>query len=350
MIATLCAALATSGHAQSLPVADVAGSSDSDIVGRLPGAVIVSHLTTPLDQAEYPKSELRKRDGRTGNNVYVVSPDDSLVAEGARTRNVYLLAPDVSPFAAVRAYEDDLAGQGVDLVYSCKSDACGGLNNRAGGIGGNWMSLAYYLWPDDRILDAAGTPGHCAQTGYIGNQEYRLFHDETRDLTVSVLAYTLKPSQFSDCKAWYQGRSVAIVDVISRDDGPISLTVVTSDEMQDEIASTGKIALYGINFDSGKDTLRADSKETIGQIADLLGGSADLRLLIVGHTDSVGGFDYNKDLSERRATSVVQALVSQYGIAPSRLFPVGVAFAAPVATNDSEDGRAQNRRVELVKF
>lgn len=350
-----CAALgigliASSAFAQELPTSDVSGSFDSDVVGRLPGSLIVSHFTTPLDQAEFPKSTLKRRSGSTAKNVRIVSPDESLNVVGARTRNVYLLKPGVPPFAAARAYEDSLTNQGAELVYTCSGDDCGGRSGFAGGIGGNLMSLAYYVWPDSRIVDDKNSAGMCAQTGYIKNQEYRLFRDETKDTTVSIHAYTLNPSQFSDCNKNFTQLTAVAVDVIAPDTAPIELTTVTSDEMQSEISSTGKIALYGINFDSGTDSLRADSADTIDQIAALLKSDGALRLLIVGHTDAQGSFDFNKDLSERRAGSVVRALIERHGIAKDRLFPVGVSFASPVATNDTEDGRAQNRRVELVKF
>ena len=75
-----------------------------------------------------------------------------------------------------------------------------------------------------------------------------------------------------------------------------------------------------------------------------------LKVLIVGHSDSIGGFEMNKTLSQRRAEAVVAALKSLFGIGSDRLFPVGVSFAAPVESNESEAGRAKNRRVELVKI
>jgi outer membrane protein OmpA-like peptidoglycan-associated protein len=76
---------------------------------------------------------------------------------------------------------------------------------------------------------------------------------------------------------------------------------------------------------------------------------ANLSLLIVGHTDNVGGYDANVTLSQRRAEAVFQELTSTYGVAASRLRAVGVGMAAPVASNATDDGRAKNRRVELVR-
>ena len=75
----------------------------------------------------------------------------------------------------------------------------------------------------------------------------------------------------------------------------------------------------------------------------------DAELNVVGHTDNVGGLDYNKDLSERRAASVVAYLTAQHGIDAARLTSIGAGMTSPIATNDTEEGRAKNRRVELVK-
>jgi outer membrane protein OmpA-like peptidoglycan-associated protein len=74
-----------------------------------------------------------------------------------------------------------------------------------------------------------------------------------------------------------------------------------------------------------------------------------LKLLVVGHTDNVGSYGFNMDLSQRRAAAVVAALAGRFGIARDRLSPVGVSYASPVASNRAEEGRAKNRRVELVE-
>jgi outer membrane protein OmpA-like peptidoglycan-associated protein len=74
-----------------------------------------------------------------------------------------------------------------------------------------------------------------------------------------------------------------------------------------------------------------------------------MKVLVVGHTDNVGTFVFNTDLSQRRAAAVVNVLASRFGIARERLTPFGVSFAAPVASNRTEEGRAKNRRVELVE-
>ena len=109
------------------------------------------------------------------------------------------------------------------------------------------------------------------------------------------------------------------------------------------------MALYGILFDTNSAAIKPESTPTLQEIAKLLKSQAGLKLLVVGHTDNVGSFEANLDLSQRRAASVVKALTSGQGVSASRLVPVGVSFAAPVAPNKTDDGRARNRRVQLVE-
>lgn len=116
-----------------------------------------------------------------------------------------------------------------------------------------------------------------------------------------------------------------------------------------DLQETGHVAVYGILFDTGKSTLKPESEAAIAEVAKLLTSSPALKLLVVGHTDSVGVFEQNMALSNDRAGAVVKALTTTHGIAPARLKAVGCGQAAPVASNRTEDGRAKNRRVELVE-
>ena len=116
-----------------------------------------------------------------------------------------------------------------------------------------------------------------------------------------------------------------------------------------DIRTTGHVAVYGIYFDTAKSILKPESTPTLQEIARLLAADPSLKLWIVGHTDSVGSIDGNMKLAQARAEAVVTALTTAHGIAASRLKGYGIGPLAPVASNDSDDGRAKNRRVELVK-
>jgi OOP family OmpA-OmpF porin len=122
---------------------------------------------------------------------------------------------------------------------------------------------------------------------------------------------------------------------------------VTASDMFDALNRDGHIALY-INFDTGKSIIKPESKAIIEQIVQMLKANSDLKLSIEGHTDNVGNPASNKTLSEERAKSVVSAIVSQ-GIGTDRLSPVGYGQDKPIADNNTEEGKAKNRRVELIK-
>lgn len=116
-----------------------------------------------------------------------------------------------------------------------------------------------------------------------------------------------------------------------------------------DIQATGHAAIYGIYFDTGKSTIKPESAQAIEEIAKLLTNDPSLEIFVVGHTDNQGGVDSNIKLSQDRGTAVLQALVRDHGIAAARLRSFGCGLFSPVASNDTEEGRAKNRRVELVK-
>jgi OmpA-OmpF porin, OOP family len=122
-----------------------------------------------------------------------------------------------------------------------------------------------------------------------------------------------------------------------------------ADEFFDDLKTTGHAAVYGIYFDTGKSDIKPESAQAIGEVAKLLGKDPGLNVYVVGHTDNVGGLDANMSLSQARANAVVQSLVRDHKVAASRLKAYGDGPYAPVTTNDTEEGRAKNRRVELVK-
>jgi OOP family OmpA-OmpF porin len=128
------------------------------------------------------------------------------------------------------------------------------------------------------------------------------------------------------------------------------MVVVKADEMARTIESTGRIALYGIFFDTDKTDLKPESTPTLNEIAQMMKANPKLAILVVGHTDKQGAYEYNIDLSRRRADAVVKALAANQGVDAKRMRGAGVGMLAPAATNDTEEGRAKNRRVEIVKL
>jgi OOP family OmpA-OmpF porin len=125
--------------------------------------------------------------------------------------------------------------------------------------------------------------------------------------------------------------------------------VADATSFANDLRNTGKVAIYGIYFDTGKADLKPESAPALTEIGKLLKQDPALKVYIVGHTDMMGDAAMNLKLSQARAQSVVAELSTRYGVPAARLTPFGAGPYAPVASNDDEDGRAKNRRVELVK-
>jgi outer membrane protein OmpA-like peptidoglycan-associated protein len=119
--------------------------------------------------------------------------------------------------------------------------------------------------------------------------------------------------------------------------------------LEKQLTQEKRAVTYGIYFDFNKDTLKPESEPVLKEIAQAMTDNPDWKLTVEGHTDNIGGDTYNLDLSKRRAAAVKQALVTQYNIAPDRLLTGGFGASRPIETNDTLEGRARNRRVELVR-
>ncbi len=142
--------------------------------------------------------------------------------------------------------------------------------------------------------------------------------------------------------------------------GSILLTVVKIKEMEqkieadatsmlDELNKSGHVAVYGINFDTGKASISEDSSKVLEQVKKLLTDNADLKLRVEGHTDNAGKVKANLELSKKRAAAVKAWLVKN-GVDGARLTAEGYGSSKPVGDNKTDEGKAKNRRVELVKL
>lgn len=140
-----------------------------------------------------------------------------------------------------------------------------------------------------------------------------------------------------------------LIDIIEVEAAETGLVVVDAEAMGADLAEYGRVVLDGIVFDFDKATLKPESDAALEVIADYLNANPDKTFYVVGHTDSVGAYDYNAKLSADRAAAVVTALNTRFGIAADRLQPHGVGPLSPVFSNGQETGKEKNRRVELVE-
>ena len=151
-------------------------------------------------------------------------------------------------------------------------------------------------------------------------------------------------------KGLLTGTVVARVDLVEAKAMEKRMVLIKAPEMEQQITATGHVALYGIYFDFNQAALKPESDSTLQEVQHLMAGDPSLKLLVVGHTDNVGTFEFNQDLSSRRAAAVVEALGRRFAVPSQRLFAFGCSFASPAAPNTSEEGRAKNRRFELVRW
>ena len=351
LLATL---LVLAAHVQAfaeatIPTKDIAGAKDNPLIKRYDGSFIVSYERLAFTDFKVPLSPLEATDGRDRMNNQLFLPKKAAEVEGARTRIAYLLPADRSPLEVLRNYEDVVKAAGGEVLFTCKGDACGGDPNRSSAGGGGHSSLMMYFVVEAQLKDASFSNGACAQASSIDDQRFFAAKIPQSSGDAYVTVHTFQVNDTLYCKA-FNGRTVAVVHVLEPKPRDQKMVVVKADEMARTIGSTGRVALYGIFFEFDKADLKADSNPTLAEIAQLLKSDPKLAILIVGHTDNQGAYDYNIELSRRRAEAVVKALVASHGADAKRLRGAGVGMLAPAASNDADEGRAKNRRVEVVKL
>jgi len=346
-ISVVCLAISMGAGAAVTPVptTDVTGAKDPAYLGRFTGSKAVTYTASDFDSLILPLSALAAIPGqRDGSNNQVFAPPKKLELEGRRTHIIYLLPEGTAPLAAIRNYQNAAQAKGGKTLFECKDTECGGGQSLSTGGGGR-QSLAMNLWPEAKITDKYNNPAYCALSQSLTEQRYAALEVPASKAHVAVLAFTKKAD--GDCKN-FNGRTFVMVDAVETKAMAQTMDAPTADEMVAAITASGRVALYGILFDSSKADVKPESKDTMAEIGKLLAANKSLRLLVVGHTDNVGGFAANLELSKKRADAVVAQLVSQYKVDAKRLQGFGVAYASPVAPNVDEAGRARNRRVELV--
>ncbi|MFD0987375.1 OmpA family protein [Methyloligella solikamskensis] len=271
---------------------DVEGASDYPDIGRYEGTKI-----TRFERIEYDTQRMLVD---AENNEFVDY-------EGEVTHIVYDVPEGTSMLQIRRSFEEKLKDAGYEIIVSCREMECGGSNLGA---------LRATAWK------------------MLLNTQYEIVTavKESDAGTVRV--------QILVTPKWI---NMNVVENTAFENKMIDASAV-----QKELAAQGKMAFYDIHFDTDSAILKSDSDETIGLIAEVIKADPNLKIVVVGHTDNDGSLDYNIDLSRARAKAVADRLIQAHGIAADKVNSAGVAFLAPVTTNSTAEGRALNRRVEIV--
>lgn len=285
---------------------DKEGSKDHPLISRYPGSVITMYTRKDYDEFTLP---LGKSDGEKF--------DKSQRLEGKVTHVVYQCPEGRSTLEVFRNYQSALARAGFQTLFTCARDECmtvDGMMNLYDGYSDPWDRDQEMRYTSAKLTRPEG------------------------EVYVSLNAWgpgTAQPQV-----------SLYVVEMKPMEAGMVSVNAAT---LERDITRTGHAAVYGIYFDTGKWEVKPQSDPTLREVAKLLEQDPSLTLYVVGHTDNVGTFASNMDLSNRRAAAVVEALTTKYRVPVGQLHGEGVGPLSPVAPNLTEEGRAKNRRVELVK-
>jgi outer membrane protein OmpA-like peptidoglycan-associated protein len=347
-VAVLCFALVSPALAAPtrIPTEDVAGAADLAWLKRYAGSLIVDFKQTEFDEVDLPAGVLKPQPGQDEANNSLRVPEAAVTLQGKLTRFVYLLPEGRSPLEVVEGYRQELGE--TETVFACKERACGGAPGNAVDSGGDEQGLVNYLFDREELPKTFYSPGWCILGSRNSGQRYALIKTRNGEADVHVAVFAAQVNRSGgDCGA-FDKRTVAIVTVIEEKPREQNMETVTAEKIGADIASAGRVALYGILFDTDKASIKPESEPQLAEIAAFLKSAGDREFLVVGHTDNVGAIDYNQDLSERRAAAVVAALRKAHGVEAKGLTPLGVGMASPVAANADDAGRALNRRVEIV--
>lgn len=318
----LTLALTLGGAQAGLAETDVKGSSDHPLISRMPGTYI----------ADYHSSAYQEFSIATGPLVVGADLPPVERFEGSSTVITYRAdKTDLSALAIFRNYQKAFAKAGFEMVFTCDSDR---------ECGEKFVRQLYWYGDPQRQgqstgLDAPNCHGDRHQYFYWSGKA----KTADGDYIIALLVAQRTTMNFP---------AVIVLDVSQAEDLDDDQVGINLEAMTDKIETTGKVVLDGIFFDFDKSTLKPESKDALEVIAGYLSENPARNFFVVGHTDNKGSLDYNRKLSFARAEAVVEALAGSYRIDRKRLSAFGVGPVAPVTSNATETGRAQNRRVEMV--
>ncbi|QJE02821.1 OmpA family protein [Massilia forsythiae] len=323
VIAMLVLLLAFASNAQAADPfnSDRPGGSDHALVSRYQGSILYGF------------------GGQNVGSASVVINEKSRAVlksfEGKVSDRWYLAPKGITPLEVYRNYRKALEAAGFETLYACESAQC-----ESAGVQPMIVELprrAAWKTADSitrNIFNSGNQPGFHYYSGKRNGANGPTF------VTVALVGgLPEKP---------IEGRVRQFIEILEPATIDLGKVTVDANAIRNSLQREGKIALYGITFDTNKAEVRENSSDQLAEMASVLKAAPAMKVFIVGHTDNQGEFAANSILSQKRADAVVAVLSTKYGIALPRMVARGIANLAPVATNDSEEGRARNRRVEMV--
>lgn len=295
---------------------DVEGSGDHPFVERASGSYIFTYQTSEYERISIPT-------GPASTDGF----ESMETLEGEYFQYTYRFEDeDVSTMRVKASYLQALESRGFEIIFKGSGSDLG----YRGGVG--LLIQGDFNRPNRR----------CCNAGRNSDIRYLAAKSADGNMLVSMATF----------RAQLGMGTVALVDIVQADqmDTTMEHRPLTSSEMGTGLEEHGRVAIQNILFEINSDDILPESADALETIAELMAERPELILLVVGHTDNTGNFDYNLRLSLDRATSVSDYLHYEHGISKDRLQSAGAGMMAPITTNRTEEGRALNRRVELVEM
>jgi outer membrane protein OmpA-like peptidoglycan-associated protein len=325
VVAAIMAAASLASTTCLAQTSDAPGSKDHPMVSRYEGSFIDGYEIKDFDEYRLALGPaVWNEDGSTK------IPKEQAMLQGLISRILYRGPKGRSTLEILTNYQAALEASGFDVLFQCGNDC-----------GNNFSALLYGpMAMRIRSSDTSGSAFDLPQ-----DLRYLAARYQNSDRTVHVSVMTAFDNGFSELSK----TPVTLLEIIESGSMQTGMVTVDADAIGKGIDTDGHMAIYGVLFDTGSATIKTESAPVLAEIAKLLQIRPSLKLLVVGHTDNQGTFELNMNLSAARANSVSRYLSEQHDIDSARLQSAGVGYLAPVASNDTPDGRARNRRVELVK-
>lgn len=315
---------------------DAPQATDFSLTGRYEGSYILSQTIKAFDELTLPAGPA------VGESWDANKKFSSIITpQGKITRLIYIAPAGRSSLEVFNNYKDALISKGFAPVFECANAACGP----------SFMVLKYRWDNKSSLVQGAGYAdirNHLIQAAFDNVKDLHYLLLKKADTYVAIYAGVHTNGSFGDYSHALDDRAGVLLEIAEPKPMETRMVILNAAEINKDVMNNGRAVFYGILFDFDKADIKPESEPQLAEMARALQDSPKLTIYIVGHTDNAGQLDYNTHLSERRAAAVVKALTIQYGIDAQRLIAKGVGQLAPVASNQTDEGRAKNRRVEMV--
>lgn len=289
---------------------DIPGSSDHQVISRFEGSQILRYSDKEFESFTYPLSSEME-------NFNTLAETKS--EEGRLVSIEYITGQGVSATQVFRTYYKQLEDAGFKIIFSCQKKDCGSMPMH---------------FTRNYLFNSSSKLGN-VMTGQGGSY---LVAQGVKDDQAYIVSLVVGEER--------QNLSRYRLDIVEIEE--LDVDKVNVESMESTLSKEGRFVLEGILFEFNKAELLPESNEALSLIAEFLKENPTKKIMIVGHTDNVGDHEFNLNLSEKRANAVVNELIESYSISNDRILAMGVGMASPVSTNETDEGRAKNRRVEIV--